>query len=78
MISAIRADLGEQVRFESTDEHAALDAVSVGLQDGGDSGAAVVVADVVGDDVGQRHDRPVQMAVGSWMQAASRSACRYR
>ena len=47
-----RSHFAEHRGFESAQEDAALDAVAVGLGDGGDPGAAVIVADVVGDDVG--------------------------
>lgn len=38
---------GEGGVIDGSEEDAALDAVAVGLEDGGDAGAAVVVADVV-------------------------------
>jgi hypothetical protein len=60
-------DLIELLSVDGGDEHAALDAVAVGLQDGGDAGAAVIVADVIGDDVRQRHDIPVHGVSGSRM-----------
>jgi hypothetical protein len=60
------ADLGDPVRFGDADEHALLDAVAVGLQEGGYLCAAPVIADVVGDYIGQRHDSPVQVAEESW------------
>jgi len=46
------AEFTERIVLDGADENASLDAVAVGLKEGGDVGAAVVLADVVGDDVG--------------------------
>src|SRR5664279_5179451 len=69
-------DVVECAVVQGKDEHGLLDAVAVGLEQRGESGAAAVLADVVGDDDGHRHDSPVQARDGSTIEAARRCAWR--
>jgi hypothetical protein len=55
-----------------------MDPLVPGLQRCGQPRAAVVVGRVVGGDDHQRHDRPVEEAVGSATTPMTRCACRCR
>jgi hypothetical protein len=67
MVSSREQNHLEDVCFQGAHEYAALYAVTVGLQDCGDSCAAAVVADVVRDHVSKCHDKPVQVVSESSM-----------
>src|SRR6266536_5981858 len=53
-------DLPQEVFLDGAYEDTTLHAVAVSLQHRGHPCPAAVLADVVGDDMGQRHDSPVQ------------------